>query len=130
MPWFKLHRTYALSTTKGHSVNFKKGERTWVPQALIQDALGIGAVPEDEKILEEVVPETPQKIAIDAEKRKQLVFEAFEKLLLRAARGDFQASGMPHPKKLEEILGFDMSQKEREALWHEYQTMKADEAQQ
>lgn len=130
MPWFKLNRNYALSTTKGHSVNFKKGERTWVPQGIVQEALAIGAQPEDS--IDELLPQqqTPEKKVLDEAARKQKVFDAFEKLLLRAARGDFSASGHPHPRKLEELLGFDMSQKERESLWEQYHAMKAEEEQQ
>jgi len=130
MPWFTLNRNYALSTTKGHSVNFKRGEKTWVPQGIVQEAMAIGALPEDP--IDEVLPppQTPEKKQLDEGARKKLVFEAFEKLLLRAARGDFSASGHPHPKKLEDILGFDMPQKERELLWDQYRAMKDEEARQ
>ena len=128
MPWFTLNRNFALSTTKGHSVNFKKGERTWVPQGIIAEAMGVGAIPEDLAVVEALTQETPERKSIDAEKRKDLIFAAFEKLMLRAGRGDFSASGHPHPRKLEELLGFEMHQKEREGLWEEYRTKKAEEA--
>lgn len=127
MPFFTLNRNYALSTTKGHSVNFKKGEKVWVPQALIQDALAVGAVPENQV---DVLPDTTEKPVVTDAKRKELIFAAFEKLVLRAGRGDFSASGHPHPKKLEEILGFETPQREREILWEEYNTKKSEEARQ
>jgi hypothetical protein len=128
MPWFKLNRNFALSTTKGHSVNFKKGERTWVPTLIISEAMAIGAVPEDPKDVEAV--EAPEVKVLTDERRKAAIFAAFEKLMLRSQRGDFTASGQPHPRKLEDILGFDMIQREREALWEEYNAMKAEEANQ
>lgn len=130
MPFFTLNRNFTLSTTKGHSVNFKKGEKTWVPNAIIQDALSIGALPEDPKVADSIIKDTPEKLTVDAGKRRDMVFDAFEKILLRNGRGDFMANGQPHPRKMEEILGFEMSQKEREALWHEYQLKKAEEANQ
>ena len=125
MPFFKLNRNYALSTTKGHSVNFKKGERTWVPDAIVADALAVGAIAETPV---DVLPEDKDKPVIIPAQRKELVFAAFEKLLLRANRGDFSASGHPHPRKLEEILGFDVPQRDRELLWEEYNKMKSEEA--
>ena len=128
MPYFTLQRNYALSTTKGHSVNFKKGERTWVPLSIVQEAMSIGAIPEEP--IDILSPEQEAlKEPTDA-KRREVVFAAFEKLMLRAGRGDFTASGQPHPKKLEEIVGFEMDQKEREALWTAYNAMKQEEANQ
>jgi hypothetical protein len=128
MPWFTLNRTYLLSTTKGHSVNFYKGVRNWVPAGIVPEAVAIGAIPEEE--VDVLGPEQQEAPAMSQADRKKLVFAAFEKLFLRSARGDFSASGQPHPKKLEEILGFDMPQKERELLWQEYNAAKADEAEQ
>jgi hypothetical protein len=125
MPWFTLKRNYLLSTTKGHSVNFKKGERTWVPQGILTEALAIGAVPE-----EPVDPLTPEQVemqALTTDQRKEKVFAAYEKLMLRAQRGDFSASGQPSQKKVEEIVGFEMDAKERDALWVAYNAMKQDE---
>jgi hypothetical protein len=126
MPWFTLNRNYNLSTTKGHSVNFKKGVRTWVPAGIIPEAVAIGAIPEDE--VDVLGPEAQEKPAMSSSDRKKMAFDAFDKLFLRGGRGDFTASGQPHPRKLEEILGFEMPQKERELLWQEYNTAKAEEA--
>jgi hypothetical protein len=128
MPWFTLHRNYLLSTTKGHSVNFYKGVRTWVPAGIVPEAMAIGAIPEES--VDVLGPEEQETPAISPEQREKTIFAAFEKLVLRAGRGDFSASGHPHPRKLEEILGFDMPQRERELLWQKYNDMKQDEAQQ
>lgn len=128
MPWFTLHRNYALSTTKGHSVNFKKGERTWVPKAVVAEAVAIGAVSEEP--VDVLPPEAPPPVKVTEVERKAAVFAAFEKILLRSHRGDFMASGQPHPRKVEELLGFDVPQKERDALWMEYNAKKAEEAEQ
>lgn len=127
MPWFTLHRNYTLSSTKGHIVNFKKDARTWVPAALVQEALSIGAKPEED--IEKLLPQEKQEAQIvpDA-KRKEAMFAAFEKIVLRNARGDFLASGQPHPRKLLELTGFETSEKERQVMWEQYNQMKSDEA--
>jgi hypothetical protein len=126
MPHFTLKRNYMLSTTKGHSVNFKKGERTWVPQSIITEALAIGAVPEEP--IDPLTPEQEEMQMLTTDERKKKVFEAYDKLLLRAQRGDFSASGQPNQKKVEEIVGFELDTKERDALWIAYNAMKQDEA--
>jgi hypothetical protein len=128
MPYFTLNRNYALSTTKGHSVNFKKGEKTWVPEGIIAEAVAIGAIPEVP--IDVLPPDTPERKQIADEELRAKVFAAFEKMLLRNARGDFSASGTPNPKKLEEMVGVDLPQKLRDALWVDYNTMKSEEANQ
>jgi hypothetical protein len=128
MPWFTLRRNHVLSTTKGHSVNFVKGERTWVPVGIVAEAMGIGAIPENE--IDVLPADKPEQKALAADEREKMVFAVFEKLLLRAGRNDFMASGQPHPKRLEEMLGFELTVKEREAYWKSYNTMKAEEANQ
>lgn len=125
MPWFTLNRNHTLSTTKGHSVNFKKGERTWVPSLIMQEAMACGAIPETPV---DILPEESERIVLTDAARKEKIFAAFEKLLLRSNRGDFSASGQPHPKKLDELLGFEVDTKEREIMWHAYNAKKADEA--
>lgn len=126
MPWFTLYRNYTLSTTKGHSVNFVKGVRTWVPAGIVPEAVAIGAIPEE--AVDVLGPEKQEAPTLSSQEREALVFAAFEKLVLRAGRGDFSASGQPHPRKLEEILGFDMPHQERELLWQKYNAKKEDEA--
>lgn len=125
MPYFTLSRNYALSTTKGHSVNFKKGEKVWVPAAIVQDALAIGAVPE---VPIDVLSEEEKALNPNEEKRRELAFAAFEKLILRAARGDFSASGQPSPAKVNELCGFELDAKEREKFWLAYNAKKNEEA--
>jgi hypothetical protein len=91
---------------------------------IVQEALAIGAISE-EKI--DVLPDTPEQVVVTDAKRKEAIFAAFEKLLVRNNRGDFSASGHPHPKKLEDVLGFDVPTKERELLWIEYNANKVRE---
>jgi hypothetical protein len=125
MPYFTLHRNHVLRTTKGHSIGFVKGERTWVPPACVPDAVAIGAVSEDEIDLlpTEAAPAAP----MSPDKRNELLCAAFDKLLLRNERGDFSASGLPNVAKLKELCGFEVTNRERDAAWTAYTAAKAEE---
>ena len=128
MPFFTLNRNYTLSTTKGHSITFKKGVKTYVPDGIIAEAIAIGATPEVP--LDVLPPETPERKQLADEELRAKIFDAFEKMLLRNLRNDFSASGAPNPKKLEEMIGVELPQKVRDSLWVEYNTMKSEEANQ
>lgn len=125
MPYFTLHRNYVLRTTKGATIEFKKGEPAWVPPACVPDAVGIGAVSSDDVDVlgEDAVP----VVTISPEERQIKLTEAFNILVNRNERGDFTASGLPHVKKLGELLGFEVSNRERDAAWQAYQGSLADE---
>lgn len=125
MPYFTLHRNFILRTTKGHTIAFKKGERVWVPPLCVPDAVAIGAVPEEEI---DVIGEDPKPVVqLTPEDRQAKLFEAFDILLARNERGDFTASGLPHTKKLEQIVGFEVSNRERDTAWQEYSAKKAEQ---
>lgn len=126
MAWGSLHRNYTLSTTKGHSITFKKGERTWIPPIIVQDAMAIGVILEEQ--VEVLAAEAARSEAMSDDKRREQVFAAFEKLMLRNNRGDFTASGLPHPKKMAEFINFEIGEKLRDDLWKQYNQMKSDEA--
>jgi len=125
MPYFTLNRNYALSTTKGHSVNFKKGEKTWVPQAIIAEALACGAIPTEP--LNVLPPEENAPPTLSDKERKEKVFAVFEKLVLRAGRGDFSANGQPRANKVAELLGFELTTAEQESMWREYFAAKGED---
>jgi len=124
MPFFTLHRNHTLRTTKGFTIEFIKGEQVWVPPAVVSDAVAIGAV-SDEKV--EVLESEIQPVSsISPEEREKALFDAFEVLLARNDRGDFTASGLPHSKKLSEICGFEIGNRERDAAWMVYTQNKAE----
>lgn len=124
MPYFTLHRTYVLRTTKGHSIGFVKGEKTWVPPACVPDAVAIGAVPEEDV---DLLPEEAKPVvSLTPDERQKKIFEAFDTLVERNERGDFTASGMPHAKKVWGLVGFEVSNSERDAAWMAYQQAKAE----
>jgi hypothetical protein len=117
-----------MGTTVGHMIGFVKGEKTWVPPAAVPFAVAIGAQPVDDTLetegIDPIPKEPPPSVQMTAEDRKKKAFAAFEMLLLRNNRGDFTASGMPHVKKLSDVVGFDVAPGERDELWIAYNTMK------
>lgn len=124
MPWFTLHRNYSMSTKAGHVIGFMKGVKTWVPPAIVADAVAIGAQPVDRTDETEVIPTEIEASQLSAAEKRAKYFESFEKMLTRNQRGDFTASGLPHAKILEGMLGFQVMTPERDSMWSEYNASK------
>lgn len=126
MPFFTLHRNFTLRTTKGHAIAFVKGEPTWVPPMCVPDAVAIGAVPKDGDV--DVLGEEAAPVAqLSGEERESKLFAAFETMLNRTERTDFTASGLPHTKRLSDMVGFDVTNRERDAAWQAYTQSKAEQ---
>lgn len=126
MPYFTLHRDYILRTTKGHSIEFKKGQKAWVPPMCVPDVVAIGAVADNAEDGDVLPAEVAPQRFIEGAEREKLIHDAFEKLIARNERGDFTASGMPHAKKVEAIVGFEVSNKERDTAWMAFTAAKAE----
>lgn len=123
---FVMHRNYVLASVFGHTIRFAKNELTHVPPECYKEAIGVGAIPEEEVELEPVKPEGKPE-PVDPEARKKAVFEAFEVIALRGKREDFTAGGAPRDRVLEAELGWKIANKERDMLWVEFQTKGKDE---
>lgn len=115
MPKMTLNRDFTLNTTKGHSIEFKKGVPTGVPPALYQDALQIGAVDADGKdpVIED--PKAP-KVPVDPAERNPKIAEAIELLIEQNDRTDFTAAGAPKADAVGKLTGWKVSAKEIEAI--------------
>ena len=120
---FMLNRDRTLATTKGHTIEFKKGELVHVPPECYDEVIAIGAQPETE--LEEKEDTGPRRPDNELEVEKQ-VFDAFEALMLKNDREAFTAGGAPHPKALSAELGWSINAKERDALWTKFQQLSKD----
>lgn len=119
MPLFTLHRNYVLRTTKGHSVGFVKDTPTWVPPECVPDAVAIGATAVNGNV--DVLPEEERPaVHLTPDERQDRLFEAFKSLIARNERGDFTGSGLPNAKKLSSIVGFEVTNLERNAAWMAY----------
>lgn len=117
--YFTMPRDRTISGTKGHTIHFEKNKPTHVPRSMWAEVQAAGAVPADE-LPEEVKP-VSRRPESQAEV-EEVVFAAFEQIVLGNQREDFAATGVPHAKALERILGFKMDNKERDALWQAYKT--------
>lgn len=124
MPEYVLNRDWPLQGF-GHSINFKKGEPTWVPPLLVPGAVAIGAQPVDGEHVDVLPPEETPSAELTPQERETLMFAAFEELEGRNGkspdyRDDFNAQGLPNVKALSAITGFTPSAKERNEVWQKY----------
>lgn len=111
---FVMLKNRVVGGTSGHFIRFVKGEPTEVPREMWAEVQAAGAVPEDELPDDEPVA---AKVVHDPIERQNKFFEAFKLLLARNERGDFTASGLPNSKVLEKIVGFQVMNHERDAMW-------------
>jgi hypothetical protein len=125
LPKLVLNRDYVLTTTKGHSIAFKKGEPTHVPASCYQDAIAIGAQPEDGSDPNVLEDQKVNKAPSDPAKRNPLILAAIEKIVAGNERKDFTAAGSPTVKAVEREVGFDVDAREVAAMWQEYHEKKA-----
>ncbi len=116
-------RDMTVSSKSGRSVEFKKGVPVYAPDQMHAELIAFGIVPAEE-IPESPDDGSPKEPTIVAEREFE-VFLAFEKLILRAKRGDFAGTGAPHAAVLSKELGWSIDAKERDVLWQKYQADKA-----
>lgn len=109
----------------GHSIDFVRGEPAHVPPELYREVLAVGGVPESEVDVDPPKQHSPNEPA-DPLAREATLFEAFELLALANKRGSFTAGGLPHPKALKELLGWDVPSAERDAAWAKFVQGKAE----
>lgn len=115
---FVMHRNRTVSSTCGLSVEFKKGEPTYVPPPMYNDVIAVGAVPEDE-IPESEMPKgkpTPEQLA----EREAQMMAAFTKITDANSREDFTAGGTPTQAAMSRELGWTPAAKERDAAWSKF----------
>ena len=120
MPLFTLHRNYVLRTTKGHAISFVKDKPTNIPPVCVEDAVAIGARPVEGDA--DNINEAPEPIILSSAERKERVFKAFRIMKARNERLDFTGTGIPNAKRLPQLLGFDITTKERDVYWQEFRT--------
>lgn len=126
MAEFKLNRNLTIRSVTGHTVRFEKGVPTFVPPALIPEAVAVGAERLDmvqEPLAGDPVEDKPEP---QGQEREELVFEGFRELMKRNERGDFTAQGMPKTSALGELLGFVPDGKERDVLWAKFMEQEAE----
>lgn len=129
MSYFVLNRNHTLRSLKGHIINFEKGQPTYVPPAVVREAVEIGAEPVEDMdktnavLGEEIKPPPPD---LTADERKALMFEAFEELERTNVRKDFTGGGQPTVAAVTRVAGFEPDKREIEDAWLAYKMQKAE----
>lgn len=115
-----LNRNYTLTTTLGHSIQFRKGEPTHVPPMLYQAAIGIGAVRADGAD-PDVIKDEPRgnQPPADPLERTEAVRRAIESVVRANERFDFTAAGVPTVTAVSEVAGWKVSAREIAHEWHQ-----------
>jgi len=123
---FTLNRNYTLRTKHGHTITFRKGEPTHVPPVCWEDAVAIGAEPEDASKLnfEDELTDLPKPP--EGMERERAIRESILKLEKRNQRGDFNAGGAPHAEMLSKLVGFNVDSRERDTIWRSILVKRAD----
>lgn len=124
MAFFISPRNRMHVSKSGHAIEFKKGERTWVPPHLHAEVADFADPVEP-------LPEEPASPAVatapvDPMLRHQDILAAIELVATRNQREDFTAAGAPHLGALSTILGWKPEARERDQLWARFQVDKDD----
>lgn len=120
---FVLQRNRTVATLRGHVIEFKKGEPTYVPPDCYDEVIAIGAVPEEELVeAEQPAGSEPTDLAA----RRSALFDAFDAIVLRNNSSDFTAGGVPGAKAVAAILGWTPDNKERTDAWNKYREEKGE----
>lgn len=128
MAEFVLNRDYRLISGTGHTIQFIKGEPTFVPQSCVREVIALGAesVDEIDKTEEVLGKQVTQEPEMSAEDRIELIKAAFPELEARNRRDDFTAGGQPTVKALKGVVGFTPEKREIETTWLAYKQEKVD----
>lgn len=120
---FVMNRNRVVGGVYGHFIRFEKNVPIEVPRVMWDAVQAEGAVPVSELPEEEV----KAPVLLMGADREKAFFDAFATVVERNERGDFTASGMPNSKVLEKIVGFQVVNKERDAMWSKYMEESAKE---
>ena len=122
---FTMPVTKTVATRSGHAIEFIKGVPTHVPKECWREVQAQGAVPEDQEVMHAPPKPTKGEQVDDPVERRERIFAAFTTMVEANRRGDFGASGVPHHKALEKVVGFEVDPKERDELWVEFTQLSA-----
>ena len=122
---FIMHRNKTVASVMGLAIAFEKGVPMQVPPYMYQEVLAAGGVSEDELVEDEVLAQVSSEPS-DPGTRKNALFDAFDKIVLRNTREEFTGAGIPHAAVLTKELGWAVNAKERDAAWIEFKVGKSD----
>ena len=111
MPKMTLNRAYTLNSVLGHSIRFEKGEPTYVPPGLTEEALKIGAefaetgTAKPDITGEEAAAPEPLTGDLREERLRELVFGFMKNGSDPSMRDMFTAGGSPRVEVVARALG-------------------------
>ncbi len=105
-----------VATLSGHILIFKANEPKFVPEIARPEMLEYGILPVNGDLpIEEVTVE--DKVVLVGAARTKAIDDAINQLVEENDNKNFSASGVPHVKSIEAIIGFDISAKDRDKAW-------------
>ncbi len=126
MPEFICNRNVVI-TAKGHCVVIRKGQPSYVPIELAQEAIALGAEPV-EGAKEDFLPgEDAPEERLNEVDREAMVFAAFDQIISTNARSDFGADGKPTVAAVKDVAKVTLTKKELLAAFQKYRESKAEE---
>lgn len=128
---FKSNRDITITSLRGYSIAFKKGEPTHVPKAMHNEVIERGILPVDEDgnmdptKLDEIGEATDNKITLKLapetqEDRNAALRQVFTSLVKANRSGDFTAGGVPSAAVVSNVLGWRVDQKEIRPVWNDF----------
>lgn len=118
-----LDRDHKLLSVNG-CIEFNKGEPTWVPPALVREAISIGARALDGETPHPLGEEKEQAPEPSAEDRARALTEAFDLLVDENDPASFTGQGVPTIKAIEKLTNMSFDKGEVGAAWREYRIAK------
>lgn len=118
-------RDYILRTMLGHTIEFKAGEPTEVPEAAYAEAINKNIVPVERKDKEQ--PAFGMVYAeITGSLRSALIYQALADIVARNQSEDFTGGGVPKAKVVSEAIGINVSATEVGKFWTNYRQIVAE----
>jgi hypothetical protein len=116
MAYMIMQRDFVVKAN-GHSIDFKAGEKTWVPPQCHGEAMKYGASPVDKKEDLKLEPAIERPKVTTGEDRDKALNDAMVYLEHTNHTDDFGANGLPKVAAVKSIVGFDVSGAERDGAW-------------
>lgn len=120
MPEYVLNRNHTHRSTYGHVISFQKGVPVYVPPILEREVTLFGAEPVEGERLDLLEDLPSRKDEPMGEDRRALLLAAYETLVTRNGRTDFTGQGRPHLKAVEKLVGFEITNRERDEVWEDF----------
>lgn len=127
MPNMICPRHYTLRTTAGHAIKFEPNVPTFVPDAIVSEALRVNILPvEGDELPTDHAYNAGGvvKMNINGELRAALAIHAIDVLVRENDTSTFDGGGRPKVGPLNDMTGLTLTSKEREQYWQQYREIK------